>query len=109
MGSKSIVTNYLMVSIMSGEPAECRHHLVFGRGKRDKAEEDGLWIPLTAQEHTMADKRCERIHDNPRAEYLSKLAGQLAYEKEYYRRQLYDAGQDPAREVFRERYGESYA
>lgn len=109
MGSKSIVTNYTNISILSGEPSECRHHLVFGYGQRDKAEEDGLWIPLTHKEHNMANLRSEQIHDNPRAEDLSKIAGQLAFEKEYYRRQLWEDGQDPAREVFRERYGESYA
>lgn len=109
MGSRSIVTRYEGLSVMSGLPRECRHHLIFGSGKREKAEEDGLWIPLTHKEHNMATHRSEQIHGNPRAEFLSKLAGQLTFEKEYYRRQLCRDGQDPAREVFRERYGESYA
>lgn len=110
MGSRSIITRYEGLSVMSGLPRECRHHLIFGgAGRREKAEEDGLWIPLTHKEHNMATHRSEQIHGNPRAEFLSKLAGQLAFEKEYYRRQLCTGEQDPAREVFRDRYGESYA
>lgn len=109
MGSRSVITNYENISVISGQPRECRHHLIFGQGKREKAEADGLWIPLTNKEHNMATYRFEQIHGNPRAEYLSKLAGQLAFEKEFYRRQLWDADQDPARDAFRARYGESYA
>ena len=47
------------------------------------------------------------------AEKLSKMLGQVAYEKEYYRSLLeavdeLEKGEDPAREVFRRRYGISY-
>lgn len=105
----SIVTRYEGISIRSGYTRECRHHLIFGRGKRELAEADGLWIPLLNKEHNMGSMLCEQIHDNPSAEYLSKLCGQLAFEKEFYRRQLFSADQDPARDAFRTRYGESYA
>lgn len=104
----SIVTKYEGISIISGYTRECRHHLIFGSGRREKAEEDGLWIPLLNREHNTG-RSTERIHDNPAAEYLSKLAGQLAFEKEFYRRQVYSSDQDPARDAFRTRYGESYA
>lgn len=106
--SKSIVTKYEGISVISGYLRECRHHLIFGSGKREKAEEDGLWIPLRNCEHNMAAERASQIHDNPAAEYLSKMAGELAWEKEFYRRQLYSSDQDPAREAFRSRYGECY-
>ena len=109
MESKSIVTRYGGFSIRSGYQRECRHHLIFGKGKRELAEVDGLWIPLTNSEHNMGAMLCEQIHDNPSAEYLSKLAGQLAFEKEFYRRQLCEPEQDPARDAFMLRYGESYA
>jgi hypothetical protein len=56
----------------------------------------------------MAQCAVDQIHDNPPAEYLSKMCGQLAFEKEYYRRKLCEADEDPARDAFRERYGESY-
>ena len=40
---------------------------------------------------------------------MSKIAGQLAFEKEYYRLKLgLKKEEDPAREKFRERYGQSY-
>ena len=105
--SKSIVTRYEGISVFSGYVRDCRHHLIFGTGKREKAEEDGLWIPLLDKEHTMG---CigERIHGNSAAEYLSKMCGQLAYEKEYYRKKLFSSDQDPARDAFLIRYGESY-
>lgn len=106
--SKSIVTKYEGISVISGYLRECRHHLIFGRGKREKAEEDGLWIPLLNREHNMAQCAVDQIHDNPPAEYLSKMAGQLAWEKEFYRRKICDPDQDPAREAFRRRYGECY-
>lgn len=106
--SRSIVTRYEGISIISGYPRECRHHLIFGSRKREKAEEDGLWIPLLNREHNMAQCAVDQIHDNPPAEYLSKMVGQLAWEKEFYRRKICDPDQDPARDAFRKRYGESY-
>lgn len=105
----SIVTRYEGISIISGYSAECRHHLIFGSGKRELAESDGLWIPLLNREHNLALRAVDQIHENPTAEYLSKLCGQLAYEKELYRKALFSADQDPARDAFRTRYGESYA
>jgi hypothetical protein len=107
-GSKSIVTRYQFNSVVSGYQRECRHHLIFGRGKRDLAEEDGLWIPLTHREHNLAPSTINRIHENSMAEILSKMLGQMAFEKEFYRRQLFSSDQDPARDAFRIRYGESY-
>lgn len=104
----SVITKYEGISVFSGDAAECRHHLIFGRGERKLAEADGLWIPLLNREHNMAQCAVDQIHDNPPAEYLSKMCGQLAFEKEYYRRKLCEANEDPARDAFRERYGESY-
>lgn len=108
MGSRSIVTRYEGISIFSGYSAECRHHLIFGTGRREKAEEDGLWIPLLNREHNMALRAVDQIHENHAAEYLSKMCGQLAFEKEFYRRKIFSAEQDPARDAFMIRYGESY-
>lgn len=85
--------------------------MCFGRGIRVLAEQDGLWIPLTNSEHNMSPYgNLYQIHDNPVAEKLSKIAGQLAWEKEYYRQLCTTAGniQDDAREEFRKRYGISY-
>lgn len=110
---KSIVTKYLDISVISGSPAQETHHLIWGRGGalRSLADKDGLTVPLTIREHTGAAGGgvIERVHDNPAAEAMSKIAGQLAFEKEYYRQKLgLKKGEDPAREAFRARYGESF-
>lgn len=109
---KNIVTEYTELSAFSASPSECDHHLIFGSGLRKLADEDGLILPLTNREHNTGPIN-ERIHENAAAEKLSKMVGQLAYEKEYYRSALEalketDNDSDPAREAFRERYGISY-
>lgn len=109
---KSIVTEYTEISAFSQNPKECEHHLIFGNGLRKLADEDGLIIPLTNYEHNTGPIG-ERIHENVAAEKLSKMLGQVAYEKEYYRSILesvdrLEKGEDPAREKFRRRYGISY-
>lgn len=106
--SKSIVTQFENISAFSTAPAEAKHHLVFGIGKRDLAEQYGLWIPLTNAEHNMSSKGLiYQIHENPTAEKLSKMMGQLAFEKEYYRKRCGEKD-DPAREEFRKIFGSSY-
>lgn len=106
--SKSIVTEYTEISAISGKPAECRHHLLFGRGIRRLAEEDSVWVPLTNSEHNMSSRgTINQLHGNPIAEKLSKIAGQLAWEKEYYRERIGDE-EDISRREFRKRYGISY-
>lgn len=107
---KSILTDYDDFSVFSGKKAECNHHLIFGRF-RELAEEDGLKIPLTNEEHNFG-KLLERIHDNPAAEKLSKICGQLAFEKEFYKKEYYKIHEttekDIARIEFRKRYGKSF-
>ena len=104
---KSIVTKYTNISAFSQNPKECDHHLIFGSGLRELADEDGLIIPLTNKEHNMG-YNTEKIHGNQAAEKLSKMLGQLAYEKEFYKKALGAGEEDPAREAFRKRYGISY-
>lgn len=104
---KNIVTEYTELSAFSPRPRECDHHLIFGNGLRKLADEDGLILPLTNYEHTTGPIG-ERIHENVAAEKLSKMLGQLAYEKEFYKKALGAGEEDPAREAFRKRYGISY-
>jgi len=105
MASKSIITQYEDVSAFSARPAECRHHCCFGNGIRPLAEADGLWIPLTHSEHNMgAPTEC--IHGNPAAEHLSRMVGQLAWEK--HKIAMEGCTEFEARESFRSRYGQSY-
>jgi hypothetical protein len=103
---KSVLTKYNGFCIFCGKPTQTEHHLLFGIGIRELAEEDGVKIPVCDAEHNMAGGK-RQISDNSIAEKLSKIAGQLAWEKEYYR-SLYGNEDDPAREAFRERYGRSY-
>ena len=104
---KSIVTEYTNISAFSQNPRECDHHLIYGSGLRKLADEDGLTIPLTKREHNLGNDT-EKIHGNQAAEKLSKMVGQLAYEKEFYKKALGAGKKDPAREAFRKRYGISY-
>lgn len=80
------------------------HHLVFGRGFRDLADQDGLMVPVCSSCHTTG-KISDRVHDNPMAEKLSKMFGQAIYERNECAK---GATLDEAREKFRKRYGRSY-
>ena len=99
---KSILTKYTEYCAFCGRPTEAEHHLIFGSGFRKLSEEDGLKLPCCNECHNMG-KLTERIHDNPKAEILSKMLGQMAWEKQYYKNLLGEQG-DPAREAFRERF-----
>ena len=98
----SIVTKFEGICAITGKRATCKHHLVFGRGFKELADEDGLWIPLIDEVHNMGKFA---IHGNPTAEKLSKIAGQLAFEKHWVAK---GDTEDEARERFRKRYGRSY-
>jgi hypothetical protein len=116
---KSKVTEYEQYSVFSGTPTSTRHHLLFGRGIRNLAEQDGIWIPVTDAEHNMSSKgTINQIHGNPAAEKLSKIAGQLAWERAWIISQAalpfesedeaYDRLSRECREAFRKRYGQSF-
>ena len=108
---KSKVTDYEQYSVFSGVPTCTRHHLLFGRGIRNLAEQDGIWIPVT-------DGTINQIHGNPAAERLSKIAGQIAWERAWMISQAalpfesedeaYDRLSRECREAFRKRYGQSF-
>ena len=107
---KSIVTKHESICAICGRPAECKHHLISGSGRRQLADKDSLIIPLCNRHHNMGNST-ERLHDNPVAEALSKMVGQLAWEKRYIARRAevpFDDLEEEAREEFMARYGESY-
>ena len=114
--SKSIVTNYEDISVFSGTPTSIRHHLLFGKGIRELAEKDGVWIPITNEEHNLSPKgTINQIHSNPAAEKLSKMAGQLAWERHELAKLLANALGKSVDELevtirvqFINRYGKSY-
>lgn len=112
---KSILTDYDNISAFSGKPKECVHHLIMGISSRKLSDEDGLYIPLTNGEHNCSPNgRIFQIHDNPAAEKLSKMLGQVAWEKEYLAKELEKCGydiddiKDEARTHFMARYGQSF-
>ena len=82
------------------------HHLIFGSANRQKADEDGLKVPICDHCHTIG-KLWERIHDNTMAEKLSKMFGQAIYERNALANKEVQTI-DEAREKFRRRYGQSY-
>lgn len=84
-----MITDYEQYCVICNKPREHTHHLVFGKGLRRLSDEDELTIPLCHECH-------EVIHHNKQAMALSRICGQLAYEK--YR----------TREDFRRRYGKSF-
>ena len=109
--SKSILTKYDQYSVFSGSPKECDHHLIFGNSMRKIADNEKLTIPLTNAEHNLSSVgTINQIHGNPAAEKLSKMLGQVAFEKEYYRSLVCGKNNenDPAREEFRKIFGKSF-
>lgn len=115
---KSIVTEYTDISAFSGAPAQCSHHLVYGRGLRELADEDFLILPLTHAEHNASPYgNLYQIHGNPVAEKLSKMLGQACFETNYLAEQLTkpvnvqqtnQMWREEARQAFMKRYGISY-
>lgn len=99
-----IVTEYNEYCMFCGRPTEAKHHLIYGKGNRKLAEQDGLKIPCCNNCHNMGNIM-NRIHGNPMAEAMSKVIGQLAWEK---RAVSGGMKEEEARETFRARYGESY-
>lgn len=104
---KSIVTEYEQISVFSGREAECKHHLIFGVSGRSYADDDGLFIPLTNDEHNLSmNGTIYQIHGNPAAEKLSKMLGQACWERHH----IAETGctEQEARSHFMVRYGKSY-
>ena len=79
---KVIETDYPEICFICGRPSEAEHHLVFGTAGRELSEKDGLKVPVCNNCHNMGEI-LKRIHGNPMAERMSKIIGQLAWEKEY--------------------------
>lgn len=90
--------------IFCGAAAE-PHHLVFGFSQRELADQDLLILPVCRAHHTSGEK-LRRIHDNIMAERLSKMLGQVCWEKHKIAEKGFT--EKEAREEFIKRYGRSY-
>ena len=93
-----MITKYSNACLLCGTPSTDRHHLICGNGFRKLADRWNLVIPICRDCH-------QKIHANGTAEKLSKIAGQLLFEKEDI---LRGATEDEAREHFRSIFGKSY-
>lgn len=85
MARHSILTDDLTVSVISGNPAECIHHIYGGYGRRKISEREGFIIPLTNAEHNMSD---EAIHFNKELDLYWKQRCQAKYEETHTREQF---------------------
>ena len=98
---------------MCGKVAHGVHHLVFGND-RENADYDGLYVPVCDSCHILGHLddnmgygygKESRIHDNPMAETMSKMMGQLMWELS----QVADEEQrEELKTKFRKRYGKNY-
>jgi len=92
-----MITEYADYCILCNRPRTAIHHCVFGVGRRNLADEDGLTMPLCDSCH-------KAIHQG-KMQTLSKIIGQLLYERNKCAEGM---TVEEARESFRRRYFESY-
>lgn len=93
-----MITEYKDICLICGRPKNETHHLVYGRGMREIADDDGLTVALCSNCH-------KEIHANGVAGKLSKIVGQLAFEID---RVEQGTPQAIARREFRKKYDRSY-
>lgn len=74
---KSILTDDLEVSYLSGLPAECIHHCFEGYGRRKISEREGFIVPLTNREHNMSNNA---VHFNKKLDRYFKQLCQSKWE-----------------------------
>ena len=99
----SIIINmkYSGYDLIDGKPNVERHHCLMGPD-RAKADEDGLWVPLTKEHHTagkISAHQCKEMR------VLVEMLAQVAYVRD---RCAEGMDKDAAREAFRKRYGRSF-
>lgn len=93
-----ISSEFMGVCACCDKPKQELHHLVFGRGMRNLADQDKLIIPCCSECH-------RKIHESGVAGQLSKMLGQLEFELQQVEKGV---SQGEARVKFRARYGRSY-
>lgn len=99
---KSILTKYTNTCIICGAQQTIhQHHLIFG-SDRKKADEDGLIVPLCAYHHDFSPNS---VHLNREMAAMSKIIGELAWEREYCSK---GHTVEEAKEAFMKRYGKAY-
>lgn len=95
---------YADYDIIDGLPSVERHHCLFGTADRQKADEDGLWVPLSPDHHRNGKISAHRCREMQR---LLQIIAQLSYELEMLT--TGKAGtRTQAQYLFRQRYGRSF-
>ena len=74
---KSILTDDLRHSFLSGTPTNTIHHIYGGTGRRRISEREGFIVPLTPKEHNMSN---EGVHFNKELDLWLKRLCQQKYE-----------------------------
>lgn len=99
----SIIINkkYSGYDLIDGKPNVERHHCLMGPD-RAKADEDGLWVPLTKEHHTSGKFSA---HQCKEMRVLLEMLAQVSYERDRCEEGM---SKEAAREAFRERYGRSF-
>ena len=92
-----MITEYADYCILCNRPRTDIHHCVFGVGRRNLADEDGLTMPLCDS--------CHRAIHQGKMQTLSKIIGQLLYERNKCAEGM---TVEEARLSFQRRYFESY-
>ena len=92
---------YAEYDLIDGCPNVERHHCLMGPD-REKADEDGLWVPLTKEHHT-----AEKIsaHQCKEVRVLLQMLAQVSWERD---RCAEGMSKEDAREAFRRRYYKSF-
>lgn len=97
-----MITEYNDYCIICGTRRTDMHHALGGNTKRHLSDEDGLLLPL-CHEHHLGNMS---VHKNKEMMVMSKIIGQLSWEKECVAKN--GVTESVAREEFRRRYGESF-
>ena len=99
----SIIVNmkYVDYDIISGTPNVERHHCLSGPDRK-KADEDGLWVPLTPKHHSEGKISA---HQSIEVQRLLQIIAQLSYELNEVSQGL---SVEDARKKFFDRYKKFY-
>ena len=80
--SDTVVTEYVEFCLICGKPYNIEgHHLICGKGRRQKGTEDKLLLPVCSDCH-------KRIHGDGVSMALSKMVGQAIYEQNHTREEF---------------------
>lgn len=99
-----MITKFDELCIICNKPSVDTHHLIPGTSGRRLSDEDGLTIPLCRNCH-------DQIHNNDKMLVLTKIIGQLAWEREYLIKKYelpFDDLSTECRTAFMERYSKGY-